>query len=192
MKQAYKKILFLVLPAFLLSSCAIFSKKQQNQSANDMVNVKGTITEIVSGTDGYTATINADDDNTYKAVISFINLQKSGGTYKGHQVGDKIVVSGQKWSDDNNNTYIKVTSLNDDVITVSGQVTAIHTHKDGYTAVIKDDKNQEYHALISIVNLNRSGNTYKKANVNDNLKVKGDFWIDINGVKQIKVTQILD
>ena len=68
--------------------------------------VTGTIIKIENGKDGYMATVNDKDNKSYIVTISMINLQKSGGTFKRFEVGQKIRAKGTFWKDESGNTYI--------------------------------------------------------------------------------------
>lgn len=74
--------------------------------------VTGKVTGIEKGKDGYMATIEDSTGKKYTATISIINLQKSGGTYKTHEVGETITVKGPGWSDSTGNTFIMAKQLN--------------------------------------------------------------------------------
>jgi hypothetical protein len=60
---------------------------------NTIVTVKGDVTEIVNGKDGYTATIKDMDGKLYDVVISIPNL-KDPKKYRTVTVGQKIKVTG--------------------------------------------------------------------------------------------------
>lgn len=51
----------------------------------------GTVTEITNGKDGYMATIKADDDKEYTALMSILNLQKD---FTRFTVGERVKVAG--------------------------------------------------------------------------------------------------
>lgn len=74
--------------------------------------VTGKVTGIEKGKDGYMATIEDSTGKKYTATISIVNLQKSGGTYKTHEVGETITVKGPGWSDSTGNTFIMAKQLN--------------------------------------------------------------------------------
>lgn len=74
--------------------------------------VTGKITGIEKGKDGYMATLEDSTGKKFTATISMINLQKSGGTYKTHEVGETITVKGPGWSDSTGNTFIMAKQLN--------------------------------------------------------------------------------
>ena len=59
--------------------------------------------------------------------------------------------------------------------TVKGTVTAIEQGKDGYTAHLKDDSGKEYHATISIPNLD-DPKEYRAVKVGDVITVHGESW----------------
>ncbi len=80
--------------------------------ADTIYSATGKITKIENGKDGYMATLQDDKNKTYIATISIVNLQKSGGTYKKHDVGDTITVNGTGWQDNEGNTFIMVKQLN--------------------------------------------------------------------------------
>src|SRR5690606_6949019 len=61
-------------------------------------------------------------------------------------------------------------------ITVTGEVTHIENGKDGYMATIKNTDGKEYIATISIVNLQKSGSTFKRYEVGDTATVTGMPW----------------
>jgi len=75
--------------------------------------VKGKITAIEKGKDGYTATLKDASGTTYKATISMVNLQKYGGTFKRYDVGDTIWIKGSVWEDPTGAKYITVKELKD-------------------------------------------------------------------------------
>jgi hypothetical protein len=77
-----------------------------------VLKVTGEVIAIMNEKDGYTATLKADDKQTYKATISMVNLQISGGTFKRHRRGELITVEGPCWTDDKNITHITVEKLN--------------------------------------------------------------------------------
>ncbi len=68
--------------------------------------VTGEIVKIENGKDGYMATVNDKDAKSYIVTISIVNLQKSGGTFKRFEVGQKIKAKGTFWKDDSGNTHI--------------------------------------------------------------------------------------
>lgn len=109
------KILILIFVAvFVLSSCISNSQNASNEVKNfnesvksKIVSVKGKVTEILRGKDGYTAKIVTDNGKTYSAVISSVNMSGS-GQYREVKVGDVIEVEGDVLGD---GTSIVVTSL---------------------------------------------------------------------------------
>lgn len=68
--------------------------------------VTGEITKIENGKDGYMATVNDKDGKSYIVTISVVNLQKSGGTFKRFEVGQKIKANGSFWKDESGITHI--------------------------------------------------------------------------------------
>lgn len=66
----------------------------------------GEIVKIENGKDGYMATVKDKNNKNYVVTISIVNLQKSGGTFKRFEVGEKIKAKGTFWQDDAGNTYI--------------------------------------------------------------------------------------
>lgn len=85
---------------------------EESKPAETETQVSGKITGIENGKDGYMATIEDSTGHTYTATISIVNLQKSGGTYKAHTVGETITVKGPSWKDEAGKTYIMVKQLN--------------------------------------------------------------------------------
>ena len=71
--------------------------------------MKGKVTQITRGKDGYTAEIKTDAGKTYSAVISSVNLAGS-GQYREVKIGDVIEVEGEDVLGDGGST-IKVTVL---------------------------------------------------------------------------------
>lgn len=57
--------------------------------------VKGTVTEIMPGKDGYTAKLKADDGKVYMAIISIPNMEKE---YKQVKAGENITVTGEAYT----------------------------------------------------------------------------------------------
>src|SRR5690606_23655735 len=98
----------LVIGILVTSGC---SNNQSNTDENQQITITGEITAVENGKDGYTATIQDDKGELYFATISIINLQKSGGEYQAHEVGDKITVTGPQWQDDDGKSHITVQKL---------------------------------------------------------------------------------
>ena len=61
---------------------------------------------------------------------------------------------------------------------VTGEIIKIENGKDGYMATLKDKNTQSYIVTISIVNLQKSGGTFKRFEVGQQVKAKGTFWKD--------------
>ena len=73
--------------------------------------VTGKITKIENGKDGYMATLKSPDNKEYVTTISVVNFQKSGATYKKHEVGETITVKGSSWVDTDGITHITASHL---------------------------------------------------------------------------------
>jgi RecJ-like exonuclease len=91
-----KKILIVIFAAVIaLSGCG---SNEQNSSSQVVkgkgVSVKGKVTQITRGKDGYTAGIKTDDGKTHFAVVSSVNLAGA-GQYREVKVGDVIEVEGE-------------------------------------------------------------------------------------------------
>ncbi|MCR5862111.1 hypothetical protein LRS05_08120 [Flavobacterium sp. J372] len=65
------------------------------QDAPVVAKVRGTVTAVQNGKDGYTATIKDDSGKLYYATISKVNMDPA--VYRTSEVGDRIVVKGQSW-----------------------------------------------------------------------------------------------
>ncbi|KFF28712.1 hypothetical protein IQ37_10075 [Chryseobacterium piperi] len=76
------------------------------------------------------------------------------------------------------------------IISVTGKVTKIENGKDGYMATIQDAQGKEYVATISIVNLQKSGSTFKRYEVGNTITVQGPSWKDDQGKIYIKAEQL--
>lgn len=74
-------------------------------------------------------------------------------------------------------------------ITISGSVISLKNGKDGYTAKIHTDKDGDYMALVSIVNLGGPKN-FKRFKPSDKVSVSG-IPSEMNGVKHLKVDKII-
>ena len=72
----------------------------------------------------------------------------------------------------------------------TGKITHIENGKDGYTATIENNKGVEYITTISIVNLAKSGSTYKRYEVGETITVKGTSWRDNLGITHITAQEI--
>ena len=78
----------------------------------------------------------------------------------------------------------------DQTITVTGEVVNIESGKDGYMATVKTAEGKEYTATISIVNLQKSGGTFKRYEVGDTATVTGKSWSNDEGKQYITATAI--
>lgn len=106
-----KKILLALSIAivFMLSNCNSNPQNSSNQIIKGKsVSVKGKVTQIVRGKDGYTAEIITADGKTYSAVVSSVNLAGS-GQYREVKIGDVIEVEGDGGAGDG--SLITVTAL---------------------------------------------------------------------------------
>lgn len=65
-------------------------------TGNEIKSVKGEVTEIFNGKDGYTATIKDMDGNLFDVVISIPNL-KDPKQFRRVNTGDKIEVTGEHY-----------------------------------------------------------------------------------------------
>jgi len=63
---------------------------------NEIITIKGEVTAIANGKDGYTATIKDMDGKVYDVVISIPNM-KDPKNFRRVNVGDKIKVSGEQY-----------------------------------------------------------------------------------------------
>jgi len=66
-------------------------------------------------------------------------------------------------------------TTNPKLTTISGTITSIENGKDGYTAVVLTKDGQEYHAVISKINLAKE-DTYKRFDAGDAVVLKGESW----------------
>ncbi len=73
---------------------------------------------------------------------------------------------------------------------VVGTITAIENGKDGYMATLTDKKGQNAIVTISIVNLQKSGGTFKRYAVGDVIRAKGNFWKDDAGIVHITAQDV--
>lgn len=74
--------------------------------------------------------------------------------------------------------------------TVSGVVTDINFGKDGYTAKLKNNKNEVYFITVSRINLN-TPEQYKTVAVGEAMNVSGDYWT-MEEQHQITVREIIN
>lgn len=93
--------------------CGSKKVKQTSTELNEgaPLTIRGKVTGIENGKDGYTATVKSEADKMYKVTISRINLEKSKSPYKRYEVGEAISVTGDWWKDAEGNIYIKATKL---------------------------------------------------------------------------------
>jgi|GEM_PF-502235 len=111
LNDSMKKILIVIFIAvFVLSGCGANRQNSSNEIIKGKsVSVKGKVTQITRGKDGYTAEIKNDDGKTYSAVVSSVNLAGS-AQYREVKIGDVIEVAGEDVLGDGGST-IKVTAL---------------------------------------------------------------------------------
>ena len=100
-----------LLLTMILSAGSCTTKNRTSVEDNQELSVKGEITEIETGKDGYVATVKDANGRIYYATISIVNLQKRGNKYEGHQVGDKVAVTGAGWKDAEGKAHITVYDL---------------------------------------------------------------------------------
>jgi len=105
-------ISFALLGMYATTACKCAKKHAaaSEETVQD-IRVTGTISGIENGKDGYTARITDEKDISYDALISIVNLQKSGSTFKRYEVNDVITVSGPYWKDESGITHIMVKEL---------------------------------------------------------------------------------
>ncbi len=84
---------------------------------------------------------------------------------------------------------VTITGKAADTMTINGTVKVITFGKDGYTADVQTGANGIYAALVSIVNVG-GREKYKTCEVGDQVSFKG-VPSDLGGVKQLKVTEIV-
>lgn len=70
---------------------------ETTETAGAALTVKGTVTAINRGKDGYTASVTAQDGKTYLATISIPNLDDP-KQYRSVNVGDMITVTGETFA----------------------------------------------------------------------------------------------
>lgn len=76
-------------------------------------------------------------------------------------------------------------------ITVTGKIINIENGKDGYTALIKDANDIQYHAVISRTNLLKANTSeYIRYEIGDKITVSGTFWKDSNEMIYITVEKL--
>ncbi|MCH5720147.1 hypothetical protein [Niabella hibiscisoli] len=106
------KNLFISIGLLVAIGAVISCNNQKNVTASTQtaeqkeMEVTGEIVKIENGKDGYMATVNDKNGKPHIVTISIINLQKSGGTFKRFEVGQKIKAGGPFWKDDSSTTYI--------------------------------------------------------------------------------------
>lgn len=98
----------LVVALGTVVSCSNHKKAASSTQVTEQkeMEVAGEIVKIENGKDGYMATVNDKNGKPHIVTISIVNLQKSGGTFKRFEVGQKIKAGGTFWKDDSGTTYI--------------------------------------------------------------------------------------
>ncbi len=74
-----------------------------------------------------------------------------------------------------------VAQIENENLRVNGKIIHIENGKDGYMATLLTNDNKEYTATVSIANLNKRGQNYKKYDVGETITVEGPFWKDDSG-----------
>lgn len=100
--------------ASFLGSCA--AKKKAGQASQEMnegapLTIKGSVTAIENGKDGYTATVLSQAKKEYQVTISKINLERRKAAYKRFEVGEKVTITGDWWKDATGKIYITASNL---------------------------------------------------------------------------------
>ena len=80
---------------------------------------------------------------------------------------------------------------NTEEMTVMGKITKIENGKDGYTATILNDKGIVSVVVVSIVNLQKSGEKFKRFQIGDEITVTGSFWKDDEGIFHVMAQKFL-
>jgi len=109
-----KKIGFIAVMAIGLLgtlSCSVKKVPQNATEKEQTLTVTGEIISIENGKDGYMATLVDVNGKESVVTISIVNLNKYGGTYKKHNVGDKITAKGPFWKDSDNKIHITAQEL---------------------------------------------------------------------------------
>lgn len=179
-------ILLIILSG--LYSCN-FQEKEKKEIIEE---VFGTVQAIENGKDGYTAQIKNSKDEIYFATISIPNLGENGG-YERFEIGNKVAIKGKVWKLGKENKIIVRNILSGDTekFEVFGTVQSIKNGKDGYTAQIKDPKDEIYFAIISIPNLGeKNAHKFKKFSKGDKLTIVGELW-NMEDKKQVTVRDII-
>lgn len=98
----------LLITALTFTSCHNPKKAAASAQTAERkeMEITGEIVKIENGKDGYMATVNDKNNKSYFVTISLVNMQKSGGTFKRFETGQKIKAKGTFWNDDAGNTYI--------------------------------------------------------------------------------------
>ena len=190
------KTLLLILVINIFFSCSNnknTSIGETTQKIADTLVIIGTVKTINYGKDGYTAEVEIDKVGIYAALVSIINVGDP-ENYQQCDVGDNVTFKGvPSVSGDVKQLKVKeiinITKKGAENLIVNGIVKAVAFGKDGYTADVQTDAQGIYAALVSIVNVG-GREKYKPCDAGDRVSFKGVPSV-LNGVKQLKVTEIV-
>ena len=73
---------------------------------------------------------------------------------------------------------------------VIGKISTIENGKDGYMATVDTKDGKSYTVTISIINLQKSGGTFKRFEVGETISAKGTFWQDDTGKNYITAKDV--
>lgn len=149
--------------------------------AQNILKIEGTVQKIENGKDGYTATLQTDDNKIYFATVSIPNLGENHAEYRRVEVGEKITVESEGATADSQ--YLAVSRLypaenaeDTNNFKAKGVVKSIENGKDGYTAKMVSKDKKVYFVTISIVNLLDS-NEYRRVKIGETIEVQGEYWL---------------
>ncbi|WP_052257276.1 OB-fold nucleic acid binding domain-containing protein [Flavobacterium sp. AED] len=156
--------------------------------------VRGKVSAIQKGKDGYTATIENTKGRIYFGTISIPNLSNP-QLFKQAEIGDTLVVKGEVWKigKEKQITVREILELkkkNNAEAKITGIVLSVEKGKDGYTAKIKTAQGTIYFAVISIPNLG-SAEKYRAFKMGENVTLFGEIW-KMGDDNRITVRKILD
>lgn len=95
-KQRFLLTGLLTLTGLLMTGChlnAATPKPSSSHTQEQILTIKGTITSIEPGKDGYMARLKTGQGQEYLATFSRINLSHI-ATFKAHEVGDAVTITG--------------------------------------------------------------------------------------------------
>jgi len=126
----------------------------------------------------------------YFVVLTTLTKQKMNNRiFIGGLIGAFILASASSCSSQKN-TVNREQQVSQQEVT--GTITAIENGKDGYMATVKDKKGTISIVTISVVNLQKSGGTFKRYNIGDMIQAKGEFWKDQDGIMHITAQSITE